>query len=87
MAEALDHLGNALAGAGRYDEAVKALERSLRLKEKALAGTDVAIARTLEDLGLVLQRKGDYARAGAALRRAAAIQEARAPVIPRMRGR
>ena len=44
---------------------MKALERSLGLKEKALDGADVAIARTLENLGLVLQGRGDYGRAGA----------------------
>jgi len=76
VAEALDHLGDALTGASRYDEAVKTLERSLRLKERVLGGTSVAVARTLEYLGLVLQRKGDYGPAGAAVRRAAAIQQA-----------
>ena len=52
------------------------MKRSLRLKEKALDATDVAIARTLEDIGLVLQRKGAYEQSGTQVRRAAAIQEA-----------
>ena len=72
----LDHLGNALAGAERYGEAVKTLERGLHLKEKLLDGSDVSIARTLQSLGSVLQNSGDYGRAGAAVRRAAVIQEA-----------
>ena len=76
VATALYHLGSALAGARRDDDALKVLERSVQLRERALNRTDVDIARALEDLGLVLQRKGDYARAGAALRRARAIQEA-----------
>ena len=76
VATALYHLGSALAAARRDDDALKVLERSVQLRERALNGTDVDIARTLEDLGLVLQRKGDYVRAGVALRRARAIQEA-----------
>ncbi len=76
VATALYHLGSALASARRDDDALKVLERSVQLRERALNGTDVDIARVLEDLGLVLHRKGEYARSGAALRRARAIQEA-----------
>ncbi len=76
LAEALDHLGGALSEAGRHDEALRALDQSLLLKEKALDKADVAIARTLEEIGLVFQGMGAYDRAGVPLRRAAAIQEA-----------
>ncbi len=75
-ARALDHLGTAMIGAGRYDDALRVLERSLRVKESTLEGiTDVGVARTLEAIGLALQRKGDYGQAGIRIRRAAVIQE------------
>jgi CHAT domain-containing protein/tetratricopeptide (TPR) repeat protein len=73
---ALCHLGATLANARRDDDAFKTLEQCLSMRERALAPTDTDIARTLEDLGFVLQRKGDYREAGAVLRRAQKIQEA-----------
>jgi CHAT domain-containing protein/tetratricopeptide (TPR) repeat protein len=75
-AQALDRLGSALTGAGRYDDAVVALTRSLRIKEAALPPSSTEIARTLESLTWTLQRKGDYDGAGPIIRRALAIQEA-----------
>ena len=77
VAEAAHHLGTALSAARRYDDALKALDRSLRVKQETLeAGARLLIARTLEEIGLVLQRKGAYESAGMQIRRAAAIQEA-----------
>ena len=75
-ADARDRLGEALSAAGRHDEALAALESSLRIKEARLPATAVAIARTLEAIGLTRQRQGTYAEAGVAVRRAVAIQEA-----------
>ncbi len=48
LAVALDYLGTALTEAGRYEDALRALDRSLSLKEAAPSGPDVDIARTLE---------------------------------------
>ena len=80
---ALDRLGAALTGAGRYEEALKALERSLSLKEQRLAKDDPAIARTLEDLGWVWQRRGVYEKSSQPIRRAVSIQEASNAKHPR----
>ena len=76
VAEALDHLGGALSAARHYDDALKVLDRSLRMKEEALDQKDVAIARTLEAIALVLQNQGAYERASTPIRRAVAIREA-----------
>jgi CHAT domain-containing protein/tetratricopeptide (TPR) repeat protein len=75
LAEALDHLGTALNSAGRYDAALRALERSLRLEEVGLRESDVRIARTLEAIAFALQSKGEYKKARPQLERAARIQE------------
>jgi CHAT domain-containing protein/tetratricopeptide (TPR) repeat protein len=75
-AVALDRLGRVLSSARRLDEALGVLGRSLELKERHLQPADVSLARTLEELALVLQRKGEYRRAAQALRRAVQIQEA-----------
>ncbi len=75
-AVARDRLGEALSAAGRHDEALAVLESSLRIKEARLPATGVAIARTLEAIGLTRQRQGAYAEAGVAVWRAVAIQEA-----------
>lgn len=76
LARALDHLGTALSARRRHDDALKAFGRSLALKEQLLAPLDVEIARTLEGMALVLQRKAAYVQSGTLLRRAASIQEA-----------
>jgi CHAT domain-containing protein/tetratricopeptide (TPR) repeat protein len=75
VADALDHLG-AIRSDARRDDALATLEISLQLKERLLAANDTRIARTLEDIGLVLQRKGEYEKSGVLVRRAASIQEA-----------
>lgn len=76
LAEALDHLGTVLTGAGRYDDALAVLNRSLHIKETLVAPGSVTLARTLETIGLTLQRKGDYEQAAVPLRRAGALQQA-----------
>ena len=76
LPRALDALGRALSSRRRHDDALKALRLSLRLKEQTLAPNDVDVARTLENIALVLQRQGDYGESGLLLRRAVKIQEA-----------
>jgi CHAT domain-containing protein/tetratricopeptide (TPR) repeat protein len=75
VAETQHHLGSALSAGRRYDDALRSLERSLRAKEKTLEPRSLSIARTLEEIALVFQRKGDYEPAGAHIRRAATLQE------------
>ena len=58
--EALDRLGSALAAAGRHEDALLILERGLRIKESLPDKNDAGIAWTLEEIGLALQRKGEY---------------------------
>jgi CHAT domain-containing protein/tetratricopeptide (TPR) repeat protein len=76
VAEALDHLGRALGGARRYDAALAVLERSLRIRERQLPANDVRIARTLEGMVVILQRKGEYGKSRPIIQRAANLQKA-----------
>lgn len=69
---ALDRLGRALSSARRLDEALQALNESLELRERLRATEDAALVSTIEELTLVLQRKGEYRRARDMLRRAEA---------------
>ena len=78
-------LGRALSSRRRHDDALKALRLSLRLKEQALAPNDVDVARTLENIALVLQRQGDYGESGLLLRRAAKFRKPPTSTIPPMR--
>jgi Tetratricopeptide repeat len=87
VADALHHLGSALSAARRYDDALKALERSLQLKQKTLGAADVSIARTLEEIGLVLQRKGDYERAGTLSAGRRRSRKPRTSIMPESEGR
>ena len=82
LAEALDHLGRALAGARRDDRALTILERGLRIKERLLPSTDVRIARTLEDIAVIQQRMGDYGSSGRVVRRASQLQRTANPDHP-----
>jgi len=75
VADAFDHLGAVLSAARRLEDALKALEESLRLKEKLLGATDIALARTLEVMVQVQQRRGEYEKSGMLVLRAAAIRE------------
>lgn len=73
---ALDHLGRALSAARRYDDALAILQRSLGMRERAGSADGSALASTLEDIGLVLQRKGEYERSRPLLERAEALRVA-----------
>jgi CHAT domain-containing protein/tetratricopeptide (TPR) repeat protein len=74
QADVYHRLGRVLSAARQNDEAFVELERSLAIRERMAAAVDLT-ARTLEDVGLVLQRQGNYARSGAVLRRALSMQE------------
>jgi CHAT domain-containing protein/tetratricopeptide (TPR) repeat protein len=82
VADDLDHLARALALVERHDEALTTADRALEIKEKIFDHTDVRIAETLEIHGLVLQQRGDYSRARAALERSLALREVAYPAHP-----
>ena len=63
-------------GAGGHDDARESAGAEPPAEGKALAETDVAIARTLEEIWAGAAAQGGIRPSGAALRRAAAIQEA-----------
>jgi CHAT domain-containing protein/Tfp pilus assembly protein PilF len=67
---------NTLWDAGRYDEAIARGERALSLREPVLGGSHPDVARSLEQLGLHLLRRGNPVRAEPLLRRVLALQEA-----------
>jgi len=64
-----NNLGNVLMGASRLDEAVVAYERSA-----ALAGDHPEAAGALNNLGVIHRKRGDHAKAEAAVRRAIALR-------------
>jgi CHAT domain-containing protein/tetratricopeptide (TPR) repeat protein len=82
LAEYLDHLARGLTWSGRYDEASRALVRSLEIKLSRLAPSDVGIARTLEGIGWLLHRKGEYRQARPRLEQAMQIWETTDPKNP-----
>ncbi|MFY0527943.1 tetratricopeptide repeat protein [Archangium gephyra] len=67
---------NTLWDAGKYDEAIARGERALSLREPVLGGSHPDVARSLEQLGFHLLRRGNPVRAEPLLRRALALQEA-----------
>ncbi len=64
-----------LYGAGKYDAALPLAERALAINEKALGAGHPDTAEPLNNLALLYQAKGDYAKAEAFLIRALAINE------------
>lgn len=72
--DVFDHLAVVLALAGRYDEGLSTIARSLALKSRG----DVApasLAQTLEIEALAAQGAGLYSRSAAAIRRAIALRQ------------
>ncbi len=76
----LDQLALSLSRAGRFEEAVKAANHGLQVRER-LADTQ-GTARSLEVLVRVLQEKGDSPAAGAPLSRALELRRSQAPSHP-----
>jgi tetratricopeptide (TPR) repeat protein len=60
LAGALQRLGDAYRLAGRYEQAVPALERALRLAEPAVAREPAALAAALTSLGITAKELGAY---------------------------
>ena len=69
----LDAMGTVLTIARSFEAAVDVLERSLRIKERALSPDHIALRGTLETTVAALQGKGDYLKARERLDRAVAI--------------
>ena len=62
---------------GQLEEAKSAYERSLEIREQTLGADHPDLARTLDELGVVLLRNSDFADAQRHLERSVAIQEKR----------
>ena len=75
VADTLDDLGYALLLTLRYDEAQRALDRALSIRQAAVAGDDEGTARTLERQAALLHKRGRYADARPLLERALRIRE------------
>ncbi|HWO20054.1 MAG TPA: tetratricopeptide repeat protein [Kofleriaceae bacterium] len=71
----LDKEVESLYRGGKFQEAVPLAERSLKLREKALGPTHPLVAASLNNLGLLYQEQGAYARTEPLLVRALAIWE------------
>ena len=71
----LDKEVDSLYEGGKLKEAVPLAERSLELREKALRPTHPLVAESLNNLGLLYQAQGAYARAEPLLVRTLAILE------------
>jgi tetratricopeptide (TPR) repeat protein len=65
--------GNLYSMLVRYDEAIRAYERAVVLKERALGRDHVDVAGSLDSLSVVLMEKGELARALATNGRALAL--------------
>jgi tetratricopeptide (TPR) repeat protein len=72
-----NHLGAVMSAARRLEDALKALEESLRLKEKLLGATDIALARTLEVMVLCSSGVASTRNRNAGARAAAIRERAR----------
>ncbi|WP_437907036.1 tetratricopeptide repeat protein [Sorangium sp. So ce327] len=74
LSHALHAYGRALAGQGRYPEAIDALEKALRDNERLLGLCHAETARNRHALGWALMAQGKYADAREAFERALAIK-------------
>ncbi|XYI00861.1 tetratricopeptide repeat protein [Sorangium sp. So ce1128] len=74
-AERLNREVVALYGHGRFDAAISLAERVLALREKALGSEHPDVAMSLNNLALLYDTKGDYAKAEPLHQRALRIKE------------
>lgn len=75
LAKATNAMGLALSRAGRSDEAVAMLQRSLALRVQSGAKVDGGQGPVLHNLGQVFKGRGDYAQAEQWYRRALALKQ------------
>jgi tetratricopeptide (TPR) repeat protein len=76
LAQCSRKLGMALVHSDRRAEALQALERAVKLSEKAFGPDHVETANGLAELGALYREKGDHAEAQHCLRRALRIHRA-----------
>ncbi|MCC6245808.1 MAG: serine/threonine protein kinase [Gemmatimonadaceae bacterium] len=69
-------MGRLRADQGRLDEATELYTAALASRRKVLGATNPAVASSLHDLGLLAQRRGDWAESEARLREAVPIWRA-----------
>jgi CHAT domain-containing protein/tetratricopeptide (TPR) repeat protein len=62
-------------GQGKYEDAIRLIERSLAIREAALGAEHPDVASTLNNLAGLHLRRGDYARSESLFRRALSISE------------
>jgi len=79
VADSLVNLGNALADAGRFDDADRALAEAEPLFRKLYGDRHPKLASALHARGLVLHRRGDDGTAATLLEQATTIRDAALP--------
>ena len=84
LARTLGHQGQLLQAMGRYDDAMRVLERSLEIREAAFGPDHPDVAISLNDLGLLHQELGNFPRAQEQFERALGIRERATPPDPRL---
>jgi tetratricopeptide (TPR) repeat protein len=67
--------GVKLLGAGKYEEALPLVERSLETRERVLGPEHLDVAEALNGLGALYFRKGEYAKAEPLYQRALTVRE------------
>ena len=82
VADSLDQIALSLTSLERFPEAQQTLARSQRIREQNAAETPLALARTLQVVGLLYRFWGDYAAAMPPLDRALDTQQRLAPDHP-----
>ena len=77
QADILTVLGRIYRRMGVFDRAQVLLEQALAVGQRAYGGDDLRVAQTLNDLGVLLTDKGDYAGAARHLEQALSIRRTR----------
>jgi CHAT domain-containing protein/tetratricopeptide (TPR) repeat protein len=83
-ADCLERLSLALIRVQRYDEAGRALDRALAVRESTADAAPIPLARALELQGWLHRDKGDYTTAIPSIERAIAILQRVSPSHPEM---
>ncbi len=74
-ARLLQRVGNYLRERAQYAQAETFYERALAIQESTLTQEDLALAQSLQDLGILYYYQGKHAQAGSAFQRALMIRE------------
>jgi CHAT domain-containing protein/tetratricopeptide (TPR) repeat protein len=82
VVDALNDVAGALILENQLGEATQVLDRALAIQQAHVGATDPALARTLEQIALLLQSKAQYRASQPFLQRALGIREAVGPNHP-----